>query len=314
MISVKQKSDISGSRPGRLSDMGDFRLHYLFSSASVESANLPTIIIEAGCGFPFIIYSRLYQKLSKHLSIFCYDRAGLGWSEESHQARDAEQITTHLHTLLNKVDISGPKILVGHSIAGLYLRIYAHKYPNDIVGLVLLDSSHPQQYELLEFDEFPFGRRLLYRTLGLCAYLKVAHLFDPLLDLNSSFARDLPFRVINQLLYLSQFKQTYITPLKEFDSFCASAKQALSDGDLDDLPLLVVSGPNRDDTYFPSKQGRKRFVKDWMLLQHDLLKLSADSEHHIFETASHCSLVTSEQYAQQVAEVIIQFASRHLLK
>ena len=79
-----------------------------------------------------------------------YDRAGFGWSDPRPGPRDANRIADQLHILLNHAGITGPIILMGHSIAGLYIRAYATRYPQNLSGLVFVDGSTP-----LQDDRFP---------------------------------------------------------------------------------------------------------------------------------------------------------------
>jgi pimeloyl-ACP methyl ester carboxylesterase len=70
-----------------------------------------------------------------------YDRAGRGWSDPAASPPDAGQIATDLHTLLARAHVPGPYVLAGHSFGGLYVRTYAAKYPEEVAGLVLVDST-----------------------------------------------------------------------------------------------------------------------------------------------------------------------------
>jgi len=72
-----------------------------------------------------------------------YDRAGRGWSESATGPQDGLQIATDLHTLLDRAHIPGPYVLAGHSFGGLYVLAFAAGYPDQIAGLVLLDSTAP---------------------------------------------------------------------------------------------------------------------------------------------------------------------------
>ena len=72
-----------------------------------------------------------------------YDRAGTGWSEPGREPRDPQQIARELHTLLGNARIDGPYVLVGQSFGGLYVRMYAARFPKEVEGMVLVDASHP---------------------------------------------------------------------------------------------------------------------------------------------------------------------------
>ncbi len=94
------------------------------------------------------------------------DRAGLGWSERGPEPRDARQISSELHTLLKVVDTEGPYVVVGHSYGGLYAQMYAARYPEEVAGVVLVDSSHPEQ-----FTRSPEGRAMYEQTWRMGAVL-----------------------------------------------------------------------------------------------------------------------------------------------
>ena len=78
--------------------------------------------------------------------VCAYDRAGQGWSEDAASPRDGVQSAEELHTLLAKAGEHGPYVLVGHSTGGTYAMTYAARYPDQVAGLVLLDSSSPEQF------------------------------------------------------------------------------------------------------------------------------------------------------------------------
>src|SRR5947207_2887767 len=72
-----------------------------------------------------------------------FDRAGRGWSEPADTPQDATQIATDLHTLLQRGHVPGPYVLAGHSFGGLYVLTYAARFPDEVAGMVLVDSTAP---------------------------------------------------------------------------------------------------------------------------------------------------------------------------
>jgi pimeloyl-ACP methyl ester carboxylesterase len=86
------------------------------------------------------------QEVSGTTRVCAYDRAGMGWSEMGPEPRDAKQISSELHTLVTKAGIDGPYVLVGHSFGGLYMQTYAARYPNEVAGVALVESSSPKQF------------------------------------------------------------------------------------------------------------------------------------------------------------------------
>jgi pimeloyl-ACP methyl ester carboxylesterase len=83
--------------------------------------------------------------VAKFAHVCTYDRAGLGWSDRSLRPRTAHNLVEDLHTLLERSGVNPPYVLVGHSLGGLLMRLYAHEHPDQVVGMVLVDSSHEEQ-------------------------------------------------------------------------------------------------------------------------------------------------------------------------
>jgi alpha/beta hydrolase fold len=105
----------------------------------------PTIVLDAGLGADSLLWSKVQPELSYTTRVCSYDRAGMGWSTPQPGPRDADNIVSQLHALLGQAGVSGPIVLMGHSIAGLYIRAYATRYPEDVAGLIFIDASSPLQ-------------------------------------------------------------------------------------------------------------------------------------------------------------------------
>ena len=107
----------------------------------------PTVVLDAGLGDFSAQWVRVQRQVSDTTRVCAYDRAGMGWSEMGPEPRDARQITSELHTLLSKAGIEGPYVLVGHSFGGMYMQTYAARYPDEVAGVALVDSStEPDQF------------------------------------------------------------------------------------------------------------------------------------------------------------------------
>jgi len=107
----------------------------------------PTVILEAGSDDVVDTWSLVQPEVASFTRACAYDRAGLGQSDPGPETRDSVQIVKELHTLLKNADIEGPYVLVGHSLGGMYMRLFADYYHEEVVGLVLVDSAHIDQYE-----------------------------------------------------------------------------------------------------------------------------------------------------------------------
>jgi pimeloyl-ACP methyl ester carboxylesterase len=107
----------------------------------------PTVILEAGFDDVAETWSFVQPEVARFTRACAYDRAGLGQSDPGPEPRDSVQIVKELHTLLVNAGIEGPYILAGHSLGGMYMRLFADRYLEEVTGLVLVDSAHIDQYE-----------------------------------------------------------------------------------------------------------------------------------------------------------------------
>lgn len=129
--------------PGQMVDVGGYRLHINCQGAAVPGS--PTVVMEGGNAESCLTWASVQPEVAKFTRVCTYDRAGLGWSERSPKPRTASNIVEELHTLLTNAGVEPPYVLVGHSIGGMYVRLYAHEHPDQIAGIVLVDSAHEQQ-------------------------------------------------------------------------------------------------------------------------------------------------------------------------
>src|SRR6266540_2011608 len=107
----------------------------------------PTLILEAGAGRDHATWDAVWSALTARTRVCRYDRAGIGHSDSGPRPRTAQDVVTDLRALLHAAQVPGPYLLVGHSLGGLIVRLYAGRCPEEVVGLVLLDSSHPDQLD-----------------------------------------------------------------------------------------------------------------------------------------------------------------------
>jgi pimeloyl-ACP methyl ester carboxylesterase len=126
--------------PGRLVDVGGHKLH-IWCTGSGE----PTVILENGLGGSGLGWSFVQPEVAKFTRVCSYDRAGTGYSDPGPSPRTARRIGQELAQLLDRTGISGPLVLVGASIGGLFVRVFASEHGERVVGLVLVDASHEDQ-------------------------------------------------------------------------------------------------------------------------------------------------------------------------
>jgi pimeloyl-ACP methyl ester carboxylesterase len=130
--------------PGEMVDLGGHRLHI-----DCVGQGSPTVILESGLGTMSDDWANVQPEVAKTTRVCAYDRASAGWSEPGPEPRDPRQIAHELHTLLDNAGIDGPYVLVGQSFGGLYVRMYADQYPQQVKSMVLVDASHPRMWTRL---------------------------------------------------------------------------------------------------------------------------------------------------------------------
>ncbi|MFC0187232.1 alpha/beta fold hydrolase [Fictibacillus aquaticus] len=117
----------------------------LFVKVLGEPSNKPAVIMDAGYGDYSKTWDLIVPDLARETQVLVYDRAGLGRSETSTNPRTSREMVKELHELLDALELKIPYILVGHSFGGVNMRLYASTYPEEICGLILIDST-PEDY------------------------------------------------------------------------------------------------------------------------------------------------------------------------
>ncbi|HET8898565.1 MAG TPA: alpha/beta hydrolase [Rhodanobacteraceae bacterium] len=130
------------TKPQRLVDVGHGRRMNLYCLGTGS----PTVILDAGMGDSTISWALVQPSIARKTRVCSYDRAGLGFSDGSDRPSTASNIADDLHTLLRAAHIAPPYVLVGHSAAGLYIRVYADRYRDEVVGMVSVEGSHEDQW------------------------------------------------------------------------------------------------------------------------------------------------------------------------
>ena len=245
---------------GRLIDVGGGRRLYI---RSVGSGG-PTVILEPGLGESAREMARwIAPDVARTTTVVVYDRAGHGRSDaEPAAGADAAR---DLHVLLERAHVPGPYVLAGHSLGGMFALSYAHRYPAEVGGIVLLDSMHPHQHNAFS---------------GM----------DPLLALVPTLART----GLANLLFdrkdgdpTAQARQV----VRDVAEMPAELDRAAKVTSLGNTPLIVLSAGTGS-------------LPGWAGQQNDLATLSTDSVHRTIAGATHASLVNDHVDAARSARAI----------
>jgi pimeloyl-ACP methyl ester carboxylesterase len=270
--------------PGRLVDVGGYRLH-----VNCAGQGSPTVILESGLANRSADWDIVQPQVATTTRVCAYDRAGIGWSDTGPEPRDSVRIAGELHTLLANAGVPGPYVLAGHSFGGLYTRMYAGLYPDQVVGMALVDASHPDQWtyappEFRASAQPSAAMGLAYRAAQRLGVARLANLFP----VPSDCGHPAPYCAEERAYRNARFMDSYVAEMgaPERDAQVRAAPS------LGDRPLIVLTAGDHSDQGLPP-QSVAQFERDWRHLQADLAVLSTNSEHLLIEGSRHGTLQTT---------------------
>jgi pimeloyl-ACP methyl ester carboxylesterase len=278
--------------PGQMVEIGTpgtpYQLHLY-----CQGSGSPTVILESGQGGLSSDWAWIQPAVAQSTRVCAYDRAGVAWSDPGPSPRDARQIVQELHTLLVKAELPAPYLLVGHSYGGLYARVYAGSYPDEVSGIVLVDASHPEQWQRLPGAQQQFQRlQWTYRVAQVLYRLGILRLIN-----YNTVNPALPPQQGPEHKAMADTTRFVDTVALEFNASAATSVQVLAAGTLVDMPLFVLSA---------SEHGTPPETEQiWQELQLELATLSTNSVHQIVQGADHISLLIEEEDAQVTTAAIL---------
>jgi pimeloyl-ACP methyl ester carboxylesterase len=252
--------------PGRTYTVGDHRLHI-----DCRGTGGPTVVLFNGMGELSASWARITDQVSDTTRVCAYDRAGQGWSDDVDEPQDGVTAAADLHALLAAAGEHGPYVLVGHSTGGPYALTYAAQYPEDVAGMVLLDSSSPRQFA--DMPAYPMQYALMKRGLGLMPTLARVGL-GPVIGTKSHLSGaegDL-------VEAMSSTVRAQRNGRDEISMVPRVFEQSQSLTTLDDRPLVVLTASENLGT------------GGWSAAQDRLAALSGDSVHRDVQS-SHAGMV-----------------------
>lgn len=223
-----------------------------------------TVVVETGFGEPGVggetsSWKSVANEIEKTTRICLYDRAGLGSSDVAPgENRTSKDIAEDLHTLLVKSHVPGPYILVAHSLGGFNARVFANEYRGEVAGMVLVDSSHPDQW--------------------------------------STINAVLPPESPDEPESIKRIRLIPPASLPEKMDIPTSINQVRAVKSLGNLPLVVIThSPTMSIDPNLSPELSEKIERNWENLQNDLASLSSNSTHVIATKAGHYIQVDEPQ-------------------
>lgn len=278
---VLQHRAATTAMPGTSYDVGGRTMHL-----HCTGTGGPTVVLESGLGEMSASWARIAPAVAGTTRVCAYDRAGQGWSDDADAPQDGRAVAHDLHALLAAAGEAGPIVLVGHSTGGVYAMTYAAVYPDEVAGLVLLDSSTPYQFDLPGYaGEYAMMRRG-YAVVQSASRLGLGLLFP------DSMMSNLPDPAGAQVAAFVTSPRGARNAHDEISELPAAFDQAKALQSLGHKPLAVVTAT-----------GSLQDTDGWGAAQDRLAALSANASHRIVK-ASHAGVLDDERAAAASAAAI----------
>jgi pimeloyl-ACP methyl ester carboxylesterase len=279
----------SYSRAGRMVAVAGHELYI-----DCRGKGSPTIVMDAGLGSSSLDWALVQPELARATQVCTYDRAGMGWSKPGPQPRSPAHLAEELHLLLKNADITGPYVLVGHSLAGKNIRMFAAAHPNDVAGMVLVDARGElvdAGADLKAFAAALEGQAALY---SLARRFGIARLFGgALIDLPL-----VPPALATQMA-LSQTNPDAIAATTQEGLSRAADDKALAAQSLGSMPLVVIAAGDS-----------MRNLPNWPAAQNAMAKLSTNSRLIVAEHSSHAVQLVEPRVVIEAALSVIEDARK----
>ena len=282
---IQEQVDRSTSAmPGHLVDVGGRRLY-----VHCTGSGSPTVVLVSGLAETSTYWGGwIAPALAKNTTVCAYDRAGQGWSDPPASPQDGAAVASDLHTLLDRAQIPGPYVLVGHSTGGAYIRVFAARYPDQVAGMVFLDSQPNEA--LTGLPDFPSQYGILRRASALFPSLARLGVFR----LVNQFASDpLPVPTRDEESAVVSTANLNRIQRDEFAELPMTLTEAAALTTLGDRPLIVVTAA-------------KGAQAGWLALQDKMTGLSSNSDHRVLPDTDHPGLIHDRVGAAQASQAILE--------
>lgn len=272
--------------PGEMVDVGGYRMHLLRMGSGG-----PVVVLDIGFGCISTDWGLVQPEIAKLTEVVSFDRAGTGWSEESPKERTSKNMVEELHTLLQRANIPAPYVLVGHSFGGCNVQLYAATYPDEVFGLVLVDSCHHDLLKKLPPVMLRGRMRWLQnpQAVWFFTFFGVSRLISE--GFKEKMVPYLPQAMRDVRYALGSTTKHQCTLSNEAKCFgesekeLASADRSLCKG----KPCYILSAGKRTDLtrYGVEEIESKQYQAIWDDLQKDLAAQYEGSHHRIAERSDH---------------------------
>jgi pimeloyl-ACP methyl ester carboxylesterase len=267
---------------GRSVDIGGRNLNILCTGEGT-----PSVILEAAGG-PGYFWNDIQREIAKLTTACWYDRAGEGWSDSGPYPRTSVAIATDLHELLHRSQIPGPYVLVGWSFGGLNVRAYNGLYPEDVAGMLLVDSAHEDE-PMRAPRFFLAGTAPKYLRYPAYLLLKFSEWFGVLRILHARSEHRVNLTRQQRVRALRQQPKSIATDINTGLHVPESYRQAHELARRSDVPLIVLTA-GKPQPWSDPEMAREAaaYQQVWIHeMQPQLLQLSSRGRQIVLENSDH---------------------------
>jgi pimeloyl-ACP methyl ester carboxylesterase len=275
------RNDAEKIKPdGNFVEVDNHRLHYYKKGNGGPTVVFETAFDPAG----HLQWFHIQQELPKTYTTVSYDRAGILWSERGQNPKSGKEMAKDLHLMLEKSNVPKPYILVGHSFGGTLVRFFVDQYPEEVAGVILVDSQYPDDKRYLSPE--------LYKMVnqGLpSGFLKFANNFGlARLMFKGMFPNVRQYEYQNSIMPALLYKSADAV-LEEQDHMASIKKEASKIRSFGNIPLLVLTAADkkRYDSSIKNEKLKIEMIDAWNKMQQDLLSLSTDSKQISVPNSGH---------------------------
>lgn len=295
--------------PGTLVDIGGRRIHL-----HCTGAGAPTVILIAGISSWSPVWYKTQPVIAQRTRVCTFDRAGYGFSDPAPRPQVLSDVMDDLHTALKAGSIPGPYVLVGHSFGGIEARLYAQRWPNEVVGMVLVDTS-PAGEGLIDeeqpgFDEMIGGESYAADELH-CAFLAARGPLEPsrpeYKDCSKSLPSDTPaeFRKTWPQFFTAYYAADKVSLMS---SLYTHRYDSVDHRRLGAMPLVVLS-----PEYSWGERGtpagvwyHRSYSKIWIARHEALAHLSSRGVHRFIEGSGHAIQLDKPQAVIDAVDEVLR--------
>jgi pimeloyl-ACP methyl ester carboxylesterase len=285
---------------GQLYNVNGHQMHLV-----CKGEGSPAVILQAGGVAESLWWYRVQNQLAEHARVCAFDRPGQGWSEPVSGPREALTIDGELHALLEQAGVPAPYIMAGHSYGAILTRIYAAQYPQEVIGIVLVDSQILNPKRFASQSEFEAWKAQFEGTEVLAGWmtrLGLTRLITPGTFQKAGYPADIALELA---AWQSRNQVVETDTAEKLNAVWALTGASAAAENLGDLPMAVLWASQTLDGFDVIDAHAQGSQERYSALREEIATYTSNSVTRIIDGADHASILGNEQFAQQVSDAVL---------